>query len=268
MSSSRDPRESLVTAAWTAGQRAWPTVALPRERFDAHVEAGDVAGGALTEHGPDLYLAAACAAGDSAAIKLFDDTFMPLVPSYVARLAPTPETLDEIRQQVRIRLLTGPAPKIAQFTGSGPLGAWVRVATLRVALNHLQDRSGGVPTGDDRALDGLVAQEASPELQAIRTRWRPTFQAALERCLTGLSPRDKTLLRMHFIDGLAVDAIGAAFRVHRATAARWLVAIRRRVLDDLRRELSVDLRSTTTEVRSLLNVFGREIEVTLDRVLR
>jgi RNA polymerase sigma-70 factor (ECF subfamily) len=68
---------------------------------------------------------------------------------------------------------------------------------------------------------------------------------------------------MHFVDGLNIDEIGCVYRVHRATVARRLVAIRRRVLDNLRTELSLTLPATTSEFRSVLALIRGDLDLSL-----
>src|SRR5262250_2343285 len=56
-----------------------------------------------------------------------------LVRAWDALLArPTP-LADAVRQRVRMKLFVGAAPKIASYAGTGPLGAWLRVVTIRCA---------------------------------------------------------------------------------------------------------------------------------------
>jgi len=50
--------------------------------------------------------------------------------------------------------------------------------------------------------------------------------------------RERTLLRMPLVDRLNIDRLGVIYRVNRATVARWLVAIRRRLFEEVRRELA------------------------------
>src|SRR5439155_18092365 len=116
-------------------------------------------------------------------------------------------------------------------------------------------------------LGTLVGEQTSPELAAVRHRHASAFQAALERSLDALAARDKTLLRMHFVDRLNIEAIGRIYRVHRATVARWLVAIQKAVLDNLRKELALDLRATTSEFRSMLAVVRADLELSLRHLL-
>jgi RNA polymerase sigma-70 factor (ECF subfamily) len=73
---------------------------------------------------------------------------------------------------------------------------------------------------------------------------------------------------MHFIDQLNIEGIGRIYRVHRATVARWLVAIRQLVLENLRTELKLDLRASTSEFRSMLAVVRDDLELSMRHLLQ
>src|SRR6516162_686902 len=88
-----------------AARAAWPGVVVPDEVFLAHLRRH-----APVEHGTDLYLACACARGDTAAIALLDRRLLPRIDKAVARIDPSPTLIDDVRQEVRCRLLVGPSP--------------------------------------------------------------------------------------------------------------------------------------------------------------
>ena len=223
-------KDQAVDDAFEAGRKAWPGLALAPDAFAGWVAERAIELEPLRTRGAELYLAAACARGDERAVQLFDRAFLQPLPPTVARTALSAEQLDELRQRLRVRLLTGAQPRITTFGGHGPLSAWVRVSAARLAL----ELHAGVRTAaesDDALVDALVAAGVDPELQAARRQFQSEFRAALEGVLVGLSAREKTLLRMHFLDHLNIDEMGAIFRVHRATVARWLVAIRKQMFD-------------------------------------
>jgi RNA polymerase sigma-70 factor, ECF subfamily len=257
----------MLQTAFEAGRAAWPGTKLDLDAFSRRALRLEVRPDDITGRGADLYLAWACAERDKAALSYFERIFLPAVDGYVGRLGLAEAVVDDVRQELRIRLLVGDDPRIGQYSGRGPLAAWVRMAAIRVALSLLERSKLRSHARDVSALGALVGEQTSPELAAVRHRHGSAFQAALERSLDALGARDKTLLRMHFIDQLNIEAIGRIYRVHRATVARWLVAIRRRVLENLRTELSLDLRASTSEFRSMLAVVRGDLELSLRLLL-
>ena len=260
--------DRALVEAFELGRSQWAGTKLGFQRLAQRVVLGEVRTEDSVARGPDLFLAWACAERDARAISYFERKFMPAVDGYVGRFGLAPSLVDEVRQELRIRLLVGDKPRIGRYSGRGPLAAWVRMAAIRVALNLLErnrvrHRERGVA-----ALGILVRDQTSPELAAIRKRHAAAVRAGLERSLEALSERDKRLLRMNFIDRLNIEAMGRVFHVHRATVARWLVAVRRRMLETLRKELELDLRATTSDLRSMLTVMQEDLDLSIHRLLQ
>ncbi len=113
----------------------------------------------------------------------------------------------------------GVAPRIASYSGRGALGAWVRVAAVRVGLRLTEQRRAPMPTIES-------ALSTDPELDYVRSRYKSSFSQALTEGLATLSPEERNLLRLHFVDGLTIDGLAPFFGVHRATAARRLADAR------------------------------------------
>jgi RNA polymerase sigma-70 factor (ECF subfamily) len=72
---------------------------------------------------------------------------------------------------------------------------------------------------------------------------------------------------MHLLHGLSIDAIGSSFRVHRATAARWLGSIRAKLDRETRRLLRERKGLTDPEFDSLVRLVESRIQVSFRRVL-
>jgi RNA polymerase sigma-70 factor, ECF subfamily len=253
-----------LLAAFEAGGARWPDVALPFDEFAAHIEAIDVADDDLSLRGPDLFLAAACSAGDDAAIRHFDATFVAGIDRRVTRFRLPPDKLDELRQRVRTKLFLGPSPGIRRYRGHAPLGAWLHVTAVRVAIDVA-----AVPPGPGMDIDLLevVGPELTPDLEMVRKQYQDRFRTALEDSFKALSAREKTILRLHVVDDLSIDAIGAIYGVHRATAARWIVGIRARVYERLKQEFAARWNASSSELRSIVSLLRHQIHITAKRVL-
>jgi len=242
----------------------WPDVRLGFDDFEARMAALEVASEDLSLRGPDLFMASACAAGDPAALRHFDATFVGAVDRRVARFDLRPDKVDELRQKLRTKLLMGPTPGIRGYRGRAPLSAWIHVTAVRLAI----DLAVVVPTtGANLDLLQLAAPEGSPELETARKLDQERFRAALEDSFQVLTPREKTILRLHIVDGLNIDAIGAIYAVHRATAARWLVTIRARVYDRLKEEFALRWKASSSDLRSLVSLLRDHIHLSAKRIL-
>jgi RNA polymerase sigma-70 factor (ECF subfamily) len=260
--------DEAIDAAWRAGNEAWPAVRLERAAFAGWVAGRAIAPDALLARGADLYLVAGCVAENGAALAAFERHILGPLPATVGRVALSPDQADELRQQLRCTLLLPPRPRIGNFRGEGPLAAWVRVCAVRTALSLVARREGqGSVHGDALTLEHLVSPDTDQEVAAIKAQYRDAFQAALEECFRTLPLRHKTLLRMHFLDEMTIDAIGIVFHVHRATVARWLVAIRGEVLEQICRKVSLDLRATSSEFTHLVRLIRSDVQLSIRRIL-
>jgi RNA polymerase sigma-70 factor (ECF subfamily) len=251
-----------------AGRTVWPDVSVPAEAVRHHLATHEIGFDTARDRGDDLYLAAGCAAGITSAVAAFERTYLPQVGRYIGKLALSADQADEVRQRLRIRFLVGPPPRIARYNGLSPLGAYLRVAVVHIAIDLIG--SGGNDPAAAAAQDlasKLDAPTNDTELKLVRQRYLPLFQSALEAALRSLSPRDKTLLRLHLIDGLGIGPLGTMYRVHRATAARWLADIRRRLFSSVRAQLALDLPATPSELRSLLEMVRPVLHASVARLL-
>lgn len=249
-------------ARFSEGQRRYPGIALRQEEFLEHVESlGEGVG-----DDPDLFLAAACLHGTPGALEELERSVWSQVPLYVASLRLPGDALEELRQELRARVLVGSegAPaRLTHYLGQGPLGAWVRVAALRLGLDRAQQ-----PVRE-KALEQAPALAApvDPELAYVRERYAEHYQAALEDALKRLSTKDRSLLRLSVVDGLGIDALARIHQVHRATAARWLSAAREQLVSQTYALLGERLRIPASELQSLAALVRSQLHLSLARLL-
>jgi len=266
--------EARLARALEGARGAWPTVVLDGSLFTAHLARHlppDSSLEALEQlHLGDLYLACACTQGVQTALAAFESHFLPEVNKAVARMKLPSSTMDDVRQQLRQKMLisTSDAPaKLAAYPGTAPLAGWVRAAALWLALD-MQRRGSGESSVDDSALPLLVEPGDDPELAYLKSTYRAEFNTAFAQALTALAPRQRNVLRLKFLDGLSIDQLGALYGVHRATAARWVVAAQEALLEETRRLLTERLRLTHTQLDSVLRLISSQIDVNLSRLLR
>ena len=253
--------EAEILRAFAEGQRRWREAVVSTADFSTHVRRLQVTRADLGARGPDIYLACACAAGDPGALAAFEREHLTQVRSNVARIGLRSDLLDELRQRLRVRLLADRPPRIASYAGVGPLWAWVRVASIRIAVDVMAADASS-PSEDGRLVSNALPAVV-PEDEVARAAYGPLIQRALEAAIAELSPRDKSVMRFHFLEQLTLDAVANIYRVHRATVARWLVSIKRGLLRAVRARLSVDLGTSPSEFRSLLEVVMSDLRISL-----
>jgi RNA polymerase sigma-70 factor (ECF subfamily) len=252
--------------------RAFPDLSVPDERFAAalaaRVDAGATDLGAALAELPaaDVYLAFACESGDARALTAFAARYAGDVDAVLVRITGSKARREEVLQLLYQKLFVGPAPAIARYAGRSSLRTWLGATVARTVLN-LVTRAPREQPVEDAILAALPAASADPELEHFKRLYAGEFNAALAEAVAELSARERSLLRYSFADGLSIDRIGALYGVHRASAARWVNAARRKLLVQLRRTLMRRLRVGPSELESIVRLIKSRIDVTLRRCL-
>jgi RNA polymerase sigma-70 factor (ECF subfamily) len=251
----------------------WPGIQVDACAFLDHV--GHVLSGSANPLGDlislqatDLYLAFACLAGDPPARRAFEREYMTLVARFV-HVGANQALLDEICQLVRERVLIGAAggtPKLASYTGRGPLAAWLRVVSLRTAVDLQRMERDWKRTAF--ASSGGDAGPADPELGYMKAHYAAEFKQAFEDTLSALATRQRMILRMHFIDGVSSNAIGALYDVHPATIVKWLVRIRADILRRTRSLLGERLGLDSEALDSVMGLIQSRLDASISTILR
>jgi len=269
----RSALESSLEAALFAARAAWPEVALDESQFaralgeNADPETAPE-NGLLALHATDLYLARACANGDTAALRALEAGIFADVPAAIRSIVKSSAALDEAMQRVRASLLVagdGAPPKIAEYAGRGSLHGWVRVVAVRVALMMVRRPRPEVPL-ESALLDMPAGGDA--ELDYLRKRYGTEFKEAFAEAFAKLSAEERTLLELTVLEGVSLDRIGAMHRVNKSTVSRWLSKARETLLTETRRVMKERLRCSDKELESLLGLVRSQLDVSLERLLR
>jgi RNA polymerase sigma-70 factor (ECF subfamily) len=270
--------EKVLEWACEQGKSAWPELVISAEAFVAYLAAritpregwsGEPE--LLTVLGKlrfaDLYLACACARGDDRAIALFEVRYLGEVAR--ALRSATPTVIDETKQVLRRRFFVsedGEPPRIAEYTGRGELKAWVRAAAVRAAW-----RVGRMPKGqtevESHVFRAVAAVGDDLELDYLKRRYLTDFEDALREAFLALEVRDRNVSRYYYGKGLSIDAIGALYKVHRSTVARWLNRITAALVEATRKRMMTKLGANRAEVSSLVRMLESRIDMTLRAVV-
>lgn len=269
--------EALATALeqqWQAARSRWPDLEVaPGDFLDLLAAklvdgAGDLA--ALSAlRAEDLYLALACTRGDSTAIHAFEACHFTAIRPALSRMQLPEATIDEVVQLVRQKLFVpddqGEVPLVS-FAGKGNLSSFVRVVATRIALNLLRAERQQVPAGEALLAD-MPSPEDTPQLRYLKARHHREFKQAFEEAVQMLTPRERSLLRLHFVNHLSIDELGCLYHVHRATAARRLARARQRLADLTRDVLRERLSLSSGEFESVVRLIRSQLDVSITRVL-
>jgi RNA polymerase sigma-70 factor, ECF subfamily len=270
--------EDALVAACRSAREAWPGIGLgvADEAFVEYLACrlpstcDDLAAGIDKLRVTDLYLACACVHGDPAAMAAFDAHFLSGTAMFLQHIDASPPFVDEVTQLLRGRLMLagddGSAPRLAQYAGRGPLAKWVGVGAQRTALSLLRSDRTRTRVTSDAVAEALPVGH-DPELDYLRVRYREDFRAAFSAAIEALSVRDRVILRLHLVDRLSHERIATMYRVNQSTVTRWIGAARQRIQEHAHDVLRDRLRADTAELDSLAAVVGRDLDLSLSRLL-
>ena len=264
--------EPALAAAVERARRAWPSLALDPPAFIEDLAArlpatGGLASAVSAVCAEDLFLACACRRGDPRALEEFERRVLPEARAALLSRRESTEGTEEALQVLRQRLFVeGAAPaKIAEYSGRGPLVAWVRMVALRVWLNSKRGKAQA--PADELQASQLAAPATPPELGYIKARYRGDFKAAFEAAFRSLSPRERTLLRLNLLDGLSTSKLARVYRADASTLRRWLAEARRKLLDQTRKALADRLDASERELESMMGLLVTQLEDSVRRIL-
>lgn len=268
----RDDELADLATEWLATARAaWPQIAIDEAEFVQRIVARlpehascDLA---RSLHAGDLWLTAACAAGDPAALAAFEQQYMSSLDHVLASSGIAADLVDEVKQEVRRKLLVADdgAPRIADYSGRAELRIWLRTAAIRTSIDLIRKQR-DVPVADEE-LAALPAIADDPELAHLKARYRDELRGAIVEALKTLTARERLLLKYHYVDGLGIDRLGQIFGVHRTSTARWLRLAREALADEVHRMLIAQLGVGSTELRSIARLVESQLDISVRRLL-
>jgi len=240
--------------------RRWPALVTDWDAFSSSSAAVE------GDNALERMLVHACTGGAERALAVLEAEYFSRIADFVRRIDPSPSFAADVTQAVRARLLIPDADgtiRLASYNGSVPLLGWLRVIAIRTALNLRRGVRRSVP------LDQAVGERAGndPDLAQFRARHRDAFNDALARALGALSEEDTTLLRLHYLDGLSLEAMATMHGVHRATIARRIATARRQVSVATRNALATKLDLRASEVDSVVRLLKSDFDVSVERLL-
>lgn len=265
--------EDALGAVLHAGRQAWPDLPLPPDTFLAFLalrvsQREDLVEALRSLHAADLHLVCAFLRGVDGAAAALEQGFFSAIPPLLRRQGVPATVIDDVRQALYLQVLSQEknGSGLNRYEGRGSLKNWLRVAATRMA-RRAQDRSRRERPLFADTPAGFLLAGADPQLERMQQPFQAEFKASLQEALVGLTTSERNLLRFYFVDGMNIDEIGVIQRVHRATVARRLSALRSRLLIDVRSNLVRRLRVAQPELDSLIRLADSQIGLSLQRLL-
>ncbi len=273
-----DALESGLQTLCDEGRSAWPNFEVPALEFCRFVgerlRDGDEPDVLRDLHSADLYLACACLRGEPTGLAALETLLFTRVPDILrgASLesrAPSDDVAQIVRQQLLVPDLSrkDERPKLASYSGRGELRKWFKVVVVRAARNMTRGVNPDTPVAPETIAQFAIAGR-DLELDYLKQRYERDFRTAFERALRSLPTRDRTLLRLHYVDGMSVTALATVYRVHRGTVSRWLSETRAMLSGQIRHDLGSSLGLDTHDVSGVVRLVESRLDFSLRSQLR
>jgi RNA polymerase sigma-70 factor (ECF subfamily) len=161
----------------------------------------------------DKLLADAAAGKEASFAELYQATSAKLF-AVALRILRSREAAEEVLQEAYVRIWERAGdfnPEIAS-----PI-TWMAAIVRNRSLDEVR-RRGARPTADVSELDEIASEDEHP-LEALG---RAEDVARLLRCLDGLEPEKKEIVRLAYLDGLSREALAKRFGRPEGTIKTWL----------------------------------------------
>lgn len=266
--------EERLEAQLSAARNRWPAVQLDEAAFAGHwaeqLARTDNPQAALEHlHVSDLYLAFGCAAGETHALRGFS-VQLAAAGSAVRGVDASQSFVDEVLQRLQTRVLVaeaGKTPRILEYAGRGSLENWLRAGALRLALNARRDARRGPEALPDVSQFEAAAPTGDLQFELLRGRYGADFGRALRQSFQELESQERNVLRLHFLEGLSLNQIGAMYQVNKSTISRRMARARETLQGRTRERLEQTLALAPAELDSLLELLGPRLDLSLTSVL-
>src|SRR4051812_31253384 len=214
---SRRALEGHLESAIAQAQEAHPGIMLsPRDfcsHLARHLPAGNDPLAWLASLETDaMFLAAACARGETKAIAALERLYFPKVRVALGRFRGSASLKADVEQSVREALFLGfgqgREPKIAKYAGRGDLGGWLRTLAIRTAL-ELIDPGREVPSTDE-AFSKIGAVTAGAGLRLIKGEHGALFKKGVKKAMAAFPKGARPRHRRYYIPRMGGEEIGRA----------------------------------------------------------
>jgi len=258
--------DSLIDEVVAWGAAAWPDVRVSRDQLSTMARNVEAPEDGLRIWARDFYLACAAGCGDPIAIATIDHLFIGRLSRRIQRLGASSDDAADVLQIVRERLFTGDRPRIQAYNAGGPLEQWIKVVAIRTAIDNHRVQQRIRNAASDLPMD-VDPGAADPVRVLSKQQLKQEFETVLRGQVSGLSSRDRAVLRLHLIEGVSIDAIARARGVHRVTVARWIWNAGEILLDALRGHFKDRYGMVPADCESLAHLVRSQLSLDLPAIL-
>lgn len=256
-----------------AGQEKFPDIRLPASDFvrflSRHLpETTRTVSDVAALHGAEIYLVCAYGQRDAVAQRELEDVYMRKVRRALLGLGLPEAVCSDIEQDLRKRLIEMQDASIHRkgYSGRSELAGWLCLSGVRAARmlhrRHFREQS-----LEQASAQLLPAPDFDPALALMIKTYKSELQSAFASAVASLSVRERNLLRYHFLDKLSIDQIGKLYRIHRATAARWIHQAQDTLCNRTREHFHMLVPASPASFADLMALLRSQVSLSLVQVL-
>jgi RNA polymerase sigma-70 factor (ECF subfamily) len=152
------------------------------------------------------------------------------------------------------------------YAGRGPLDRFVATAARNIVLTMLRSKM----REDSDDWESLASRLSSPAHSShiVAATYGTAIRDALLNALTRLDRRQRTIVRLHLLQGLTHTQIARMLRVHQSTVSRGFDAAVRVLNSEIRRQLRDLYGMREPEMQSIIGDVRSHLDLSLSRVLK
>jgi RNA polymerase sigma-70 factor, ECF subfamily len=215
----------------------------------------------------DLRLAWECLQHDPKALAELDRRIRAVCGGLSQKKGFEVRDVDELCQRVREKVLVTPqGGRLSAYRGRGALVKWLQAVAASVAIDAARAAQARREDSDEDEVLAATATSESAEGRLLHAAGKRSFTAAFKAALDELSVRERTALRMRYVDQANLEDIARAYGVHRTSVMRWLETAQQQLLVRTRELLGAKLKLSPSELDSLMRDFELSLEDRLSRL--
>jgi len=251
--------ENFVRALWRAVQKSAVSSPAAERELLASIRA------------PDLALALACLAGNSAAWDHFSATYRPALYAaayvFVHDEARARELADSLFAELYGLDAAAPnrASRLAYFHGRSSLKTWLSAVLYQKFVDEYRRESRLEPLPEAPREPPAALRSVSEEDDR---RYAACLGGAVEAVLAELPASEKLLLGYYYVQQMTLKQIGGLSGESEATLSRRLESLRKKLRKRIESHLRRVEKLTALEVDRCLDFASRGVLVNLDKVLK
>ncbi len=265
----RLPSENTLAQLVATGRAKWPQFPISDADFVTFL-AQAIAPATLTVElrAADLWLVCACKHQLPGAFDVLETHYMPRVRRLLHRMRHTSETIEDILQELRRKLmeLNNVNATEAGYGGRGDLAGWLCIVAARTAGRRQMYEEREVSLESSAGIV-LPSADEDPEMAFLQREHRHELLEAFRQTLVSFTARERNLLRYYFLDNLSIDKIAALYGVHRVTASRWINQVRDKVVLNTRENLARQISLSEAGFQRLLGLIASQIRPNIEALV-